>query len=203
METPEGQAILAHLRGLLGKNGEGITEHFSEVEPANLSRAKFDKQEARYFYVLACGRIWLPIPVNREQKYADFSQQCVELMLAGKYDRDNRYSWSVPGGDFRCGSVLGAMAYAYDMSYDGWDEAFRQKIALELQNFDKVTAAAKDGHAKKVKAGKAKPDSTPKATSVMDLSGRTGYPPGSNHYGPLMRWHWYCDDCDCRRPWSK
>ena len=59
----------------------------------------------------------------------------------------------MPGTDLRCGSVLGAMAYAYDFGYEAWPEDFRKKIALEIQNFDKVTASSKDGWAAKKAAG--------------------------------------------------
>ena len=120
-----------------------------------------------------------------DKKYAELSRKCVELMLAGKYDIDNRYSWIMPGTDIRAGSLLHAMAYAYDLCYDAWPADFRKKIALEMQNYSKVTASSRDGWAAKKARGVDVP-AEPMQTTIERLAGRTGYPPGSNHYGSHM-----------------
>lgn len=120
-----------------------------------------------------------------EQKYADLARQCVELMFAGKYDRDNRYSWVMPGTDMRASNIIGAVGYAYDFCYNAWDPDFRKKVALEIQNFDRVVATSQSGWQKKKAEGKEVPDK-PEGTDIMHLVGRNGYPPGSNHYGALI-----------------
>jgi hypothetical protein len=40
-----------------------------------------------------------------------------------------------PHGALRAGPSVGAMAMAYDLNYDGWDEAFRTSIAKSLSTF--------------------------------------------------------------------
>ena len=71
-----------------------------------------------------------------EKKYADLGKECVEKALAGQRDRDDRYSWAKPGGALRAGPSLGAIAMAYDLGYDGWDEDFRKKVAGEIQGYN-------------------------------------------------------------------
>jgi len=182
-DTPQGRAIIERLRKLLGENGEAVTSQFSEVPPHNHKKTK--NVPIGTFTTWHAAGFGLLYQVTGEKKYADLAKQCVELMLAGKYDVDNRYSWVMPGTDLRCGSVLGAMAYAYDFCYDAWPEDFRHNVAQEIQNFDKVTASAKDSwEAKKAKGGDV--PAAPRSTDIEELVGRTGYPPGSNHYGSLI-----------------
>ena len=51
-------------------------------------------------------------------------------------DRDNRYSFKYPYGALRSGPSLGWTALGYDLCYDGWDEEYRKKVALALQNYN-------------------------------------------------------------------
>ena len=183
-KTPEGRAILARLRKLLGENGEAVTKVFNATPPHNHNKSPKDQPLGTFTSWHAAGFGFL-YQVTGEKKYADLSRTCVELMLAGKYDIDNRYSWIMPGTDLRCGSVLHAMAYAYDFCYDAWPGEFREKIALEMQNFEKVCASAQDGWEAQKAQGKEVPPA-PEPTTVLDLAGRSGYPPGSNHYGSLI-----------------
>ncbi len=175
-QTPEGKAIIERLRVLLGNNGEALPTQFSAEPPHNHRKTKaappgtFTTWHAAGFGFL--------YQLTGDKKYADLAKGCVEFMLAGKNDVDNRYSWWKPGADMRCGSVLGAMAYAYDFCYDAWPEEFRKKIALEIQNFSKITASEEEDAKAKGRA--------PEPTTIEKLSGRTGYPPGSNHYGSLI-----------------
>jgi len=184
--TAQGQSILKRLREVLGNNGESLPTRFSETPPANIRST--DAQPYGTFTSWHAAGYGFLYQITGEEKYAKFSRQCVEWMLEGKFDVDNRYSWIQPGTGIRCGSVLAAMAYAYDFSYDAWPEDFRQKVALEIQNFDKVTATDASGHAKRVKRAEEQGEPIPPqaSTSIKDLVGRTGYPPGSNHYGSLI-----------------
>ena len=158
MKTPEGQAIVQRLRDLLGENGEAMTSQFSPFGPRNIRIMTPEEKEER-----DAGNRQIPdMPIGTftswhaagfgflyqltgEQKYADLAKESVELMLAGKFDRDPRYSWISGGTTMRASNVLGAMAYAYDFCYNAWPEDFRQKIALEIQNYDKPTATDMSG----------------------------------------------------------
>ena len=183
-ETPVGQAILKRLRMILGEDGEAMTEVFNHTPPHNHNKSPKNQPLGTFTTWHAAGFGFL-YQITGEQKYADLSRRAVELMLEGKYDIDNRYSWIKPGTDLRSGSVLGAMAYAYDFSYDGWPEDFRRRVAREIQDFNKVTASAEESWEKDKAAGNEVGDE-PKRTDIMTLAGRSGYPPGSNHYGSLI-----------------
>lgn len=165
-ETPEGKAIIARLRQLLGKDGEAIPDTFNATPPDNHSKSPnlpmgtFTNHHAAGFGFL--------YQLTGDKKYADLARQCVQLMLDGKIDVDNRYAWFKPGTDLRTGWILSAVAYAYDFCFDAWPEDFRRKIALEIQNYNKETCSAKE------------------PASIARLAGRSGYPPGSNHYGSLI-----------------
>jgi hypothetical protein len=174
--TPEGKAIIERLRQLLGNNGEALPTQFNPVPPHNHNQSKPMPMGA--FTTWHAAGFGFLYQMTGDKKYAELARGCVQLMLDGKMDIDNRYAWFKPGTALRCGSVLGAMAYAYDFCYDAWPEEFRKKIALEIQNFDKVTASAEEGAEQK--------GQQPKPTNIEQLVGRTGYPPGSNHYGSLI-----------------
>ncbi|GDY13603.1 hypothetical protein LBMAG53_24810 [Planctomycetota bacterium] len=165
-QTAEGKAILARLRKLLdGKDGENLPTVFSDTLPANHRSSKpLPIGAFTSWHAMGYGFLY---QITGEAKYAELSRQCVQLMFDGKFDIDNRYSWIKPGTDLRCGTVLSAMAYAYDFSFDAWPDDFRRQVAREIETFDKVTASGL-------------------RTSLAYLSGRSKYPPGSNHYGSLI-----------------
>jgi hypothetical protein len=165
-ETPEGKAILARLRALLGKNGEAPPDTFNATPPDN--HAKSPAMPMGTFTTWHAGAFGFLYQITGDKKYAELARLCAQFMLDGKIDVDNRYSWFKPGTDLRAGSVLAAMAYAYDFCYDAWPEDFRRKIALEIQNYSKDTCSPKE------------------PASIARLVGRSGYPPGSNHYGSLI-----------------
>jgi hypothetical protein len=165
-ETPEGKGIVARLRTLLGNNGEALPTQFSDIPPANHRQSK-PMPPGAFTTWHAAGFGFLH-QLTGDAKYAELARGCAQFMLDGKVDIDNRYAWFKPGTDLRAGSVLAAMAYAYDFCYDAWPEDFRKKIALEIQNFNKETCSPKE------------------PASMARLAGRSGYPPGSNHYGSLI-----------------
>ena len=109
-----------------------------------------------------------------EAKYADLARQCVDDAVTGrKTNPDVRYSFFKPGhgGKMRAGPSYAAVAMAYDLCYDGWAKAYRERLARAIQ--DKiynpgVKPSSNDEHA------------------VGDLTFNPGpgqYDPGSNHYG--------------------
>ena len=66
--------------------------------------------------------------ITGEKQYADKAFDTAQETLTGRANPDGRYTW--PGnGQLRAGPCLSGMALAYDMAYDGWDEAQRKKIA--------------------------------------------------------------------------
>ena len=159
-DTPEGRAILARLKTLLG-GGEAMPKVFGAARQA------YDKNEKKEDLPVGTYTLWhgagfgLLYQVTGESKYADLGRQCVEKAFDGQRDRDDRYSWVKPGGALRAGPSIGAIAMAYDLCYDGWDEEFRTKVGQELQNYDQ------DGG----------------AMTLRNMALTPKHPPGSNHYG--------------------
>ncbi len=162
--TDEGRKIVARLRKLLGHNGEKLPTQFNRVPAGNINRSDSKQPLGVTFTSFHAPGFAMLYQLTGEQKYADLARGAVELMFAVKMDRDNRYGWKQPGTHLRVGTLLGSVALAYDLAYEGWDDAFRRKVALALQNYDHEVASG----------GQATPDI---------LLGRTGYPPSSNHYG--------------------
>jgi hypothetical protein len=164
-QTPEGKAIVARLRALLG-GGEALPTTFNPTPPHN--NDKSPKLPIGTFTTWHGAGYGMLYQLSGERKYADLARKAVQLAFDGKVDRDNRYAWISPGTGLRAGSVLTAIALAYDLCYDAWPDDFRRKVALEIQDYHK-----KD------------PDGGTTITLTY-LAGRTGYPPSSNHYGAHM-----------------
>ncbi|MGD0896558.1 MAG: hypothetical protein ABR915_01900 [Thermoguttaceae bacterium] len=157
-QTPEGQAILARLRATLdGRNGDtfpavfnasghayqgnkpvGEGEAHADSGKAN-SNKKVGKSQgmplAAYTMSHAAG-YGLLYQLTGERRYADLGKEAFDKALEGVRDRDDRYSFRKPGGALRCGPSLGWYALGYDLCYDGWDPAYRQKIAAEFSKYD-------------------------------------------------------------------
>jgi hypothetical protein len=138
-KTPEGQAILKRLRTLLdGADGDSMPSEF------NPNRGKQPDGSGRFHETAPSGKaytLWHSAgfgflwQLTGERKHADLARRCVEAALDGARDRDNRYSFRDPTGALRAGPSLGAIAMAYDLAYDGWEEEFRRKVALEIQDY--------------------------------------------------------------------
>ncbi len=164
-QTPEGAAILARLRRLLGCDGEALTGLFSQTPPHHRNTAA--PLPVGAFTIFHGAGFGLLHVVTGEQKYADLARASIEAMFAGRYDIDNRYSWVMPGSDLRCGRCLPGMAYAYDLCHDAWPEDFRRRVARALQDYDQPIASG----------GR---------VTLAHLTGRSRKPPGSNHYGAVI-----------------
>ncbi len=161
-ETPVGKAIVRRLRAILGHGGEKLPTAFNTTPPHNHNKSP--KLPLGVFTTWHGAGYGMLYQITGKRKYADLARRAVELAFEGKIDRDNRYAWFKPGTELRVGAVLAAIAYAYDLAYDGWPDDFRRKVAAEIQNYRKVVATGGEA-------------------SIRRLCGRTGYPPGSNHYG--------------------
>ena len=107
-ESPEGQVMIAHLKKLLdGK--------FTLWHPSGYG---------------------LLYQLTGEKQHADKAKElCTDILdKLKKDDKDNRYGFTNPGsgGPMRAGPAIAAVGLAYDLNYDGWDEAFRQKVAQAI-----------------------------------------------------------------------
>lgn len=171
-ETAEGKAILERLRLLLdGKNGDTLPTRFNETPPDN--HDKSPDMPAGTFTTWHGAGYGLLFQITGDKKYAELARQAVQLCFDGKIDIDNRYAWFMPGTTMRAGSLMTGIALAYDLCYEAWPDDFRQKVALEIQNYDKPCAPS-DG----------KPSNS--RVNLYDLASAGGYPPGSNHYGSYL-----------------
>jgi hypothetical protein len=148
-ETPEGKALVARLRAVLGGNGEVFPTVFcastkgydrDAVQPKDLERPGA-------FTIGHAAGYGLLYQLTGEKKYADLGRQAFEKMLEGVRDVDDRYSFVAPNGELRSGSSWAWAALGYDLCYDGWDAEFRRKAA---QAFLAVEIEQKEANLKKV-----------------------------------------------------
>ena len=132
-QTPEGQAIIKRLGLLLdGKEGKTL--------PAVLPKPGAGAPDAKSGEALT---LWHPVgygmlyQLTGDKLYADLGKQAMEHILTDTGDIDGRYGY-LPNsnknyGALRAGPSIGGIAMGYDLCYDGWDEAFRLKVAAAIQ----------------------------------------------------------------------
>ncbi|MBD3334311.1 MAG: hypothetical protein GF355_02245 [Candidatus Eisenbacteria bacterium] len=162
-KTPEGQAILKRLRYLLNAgDGKGPARVYSKATHAYMgggysSTSVNEPGVYTFSHVAGYGLLY---QLTGDKKYADLGADAFERALKGQRDRDDRYSFREPGGALRAGPVLGWYAVGYDLCYDGWDKATRQKFTKAIAEY----AVDSQGY------------------DLEDLA-RGTMPPGSNHYG--------------------
>ena len=163
--TPEGKAIVARLKVLLG-GGDAMPRHKNPMTSAygksgGPKPRKGEMPVGAYSISHAAGFGFL-YQITGERKYAELGKQCFEWAFGGVRDRDReaRYSFKAPGGALRAGPSLGWYAAGYDLCYDGWDEAFRKKVALAIQNYNEG-----------------------KYMSLSELARGKRHMPASNHWG--------------------
>jgi hypothetical protein len=135
--TAEGKVMVARLRLLLG-GGEAMPAEYNPSRGKQPDGSgKLADAASRNVYTLwhgaGFGMLW---QLTGDRKYAELGKECVAKALDGQRDRDNRYSFRDPTGALRAGPSVGAIAMAYDLCYDGWDDAFRRQVALALQDYN-------------------------------------------------------------------
>ena len=165
--TPEGQAIIKRLRVTLnGSDGESLPTIRNPMTTAygktgGPKPQKGDMPVGAYSISHMAGFGFLHL-LTGEQKYADLARGCFELAEKGVRDRDReaRYSWKQPGGALRAGPSLGWYAVGYDLAYQGWDPAYRQKVAQAIAGYNEG-----------------------KNTSLAELVRGSRHMPASNHWG--------------------
>jgi len=168
-QTPEGQAILKRLRFLLdGNEGETMTTLFSRATHAYMGGGfKNEVVDKPGVYTMShAAGYGLLYQLTGDKKYADFGKQCFEKALAGVRDRDDRYSFREPGGPLRAGPTLGWYAVGYDLCYDGWDAATREKFGRAIAEYSEPSSGGKESK-----------------RSDLEALARGTMPPGSNHFG--------------------
>jgi len=132
--TPEGQAMLRRLRFLLnGGDGETMTTRFNPARAFGQDPST-PPLDGTYTIGHAAG-YGLLYQLTGDAKFAQYGRECFEQALAGVRDRDGRYSYRQPGGALRAGPTLGWMAVGYDLCYNGWDEATRERLGRALLEY--------------------------------------------------------------------
>jgi len=169
MSTPEGQAIVKRLRYLLdGADGETMTTVFSTATHAYMGGG-YKNTVLKKPGVFTIGHVagyGLLYQLTGDRKYAEFARKCFEKSLAGVRDRDDRYSFRGPGGPLRAGPSLGWHAVGYDLCYDGWDKATREKFGRAIAEYAEASSTDKE-----------------KKKSTLEALTRGTMPPASNHFG--------------------
>jgi hypothetical protein len=72
-----------------------------------------------------------------EKKYIAMSKEAMDIAYSGACDESKPdYSWKKPESYLRGGPSLGMFAMGYDMCFDIWEPAYREKVAKDLLNYD-------------------------------------------------------------------
>ena len=138
-QTPGGRKIVDRLRFLLnGGDGKSLPKqrNLSRRATRDVGEFTLDAPAGSLFTLWHAAGYGMLYHLTENKVYADLGRQCAEMMLAGQRDRHNRYAFISPSTDHSAGACLGAMAMAYDLCYDGWDDGFRRKVALSMQNYN-------------------------------------------------------------------
>lgn len=161
-KTPEGQAIIRRLRLLLnGSDGESMPSKFGAKGLVNQDGSgPFAAAPPGMYTMSHPAGYGLLYVLTGDRKYADLGKESMEKALEGYRDRDQRYSFRAAYGALRAGPSLGWTALGYDLCHDGWDEAFRRKVADAIQNYNEG-----------------------KWMSLEELTRGARQHPGSNHWG--------------------
>lgn len=138
-KTPEGMAILKRLKITLnGSDGASMPENLGMKGKASKDgTGQFAKDpDGKTFTISHVAGYGFLYQITGEKKYADLGRKAMDASLAGYRGRDRRYSFKAPYGALRAGPSLGWGALGYDLCYDGWDEAYREKIAKVIFDYD-------------------------------------------------------------------
>lgn len=137
--TPEGKLLVARLAKQLD-GGDGTSMPIAENPNTGKQpdgAGAFEKSAPlgsyTYSHVAGYGMLYL---LTGKKLYADLGKQCMEKAFEGTRDVDNRYAFKFPCGALRTGPTLGWYALGYDLCYDGWDAAFREKVAKAFAEYN-------------------------------------------------------------------
>ena len=167
--TAEGQQIIKRLRNLLnGSDGESLPILYNPAKAA-YEKNSFKAAPGAYSISSAAGFGFL-YQLTGEKKYAELARQCIEKAWEGQRDFDDRYAWVAPGGELRAGPSVGWTAVAYDLCYDGWDEAFRTRVAKAIQDYSDTKGGEWNN---------------PEGITLRKMVLQPKQGPGSNHFGAV------------------
>jgi len=152
--TENGQKIIARLKKLLGEGSGDLDLDLDDLD------AEEDSAKAKphtISHVAGYGFLHL---ITGKKEYAEKARQRMQDSMNGIPDDDKRYSWKAPNGALRAGPSLGWHAVGYDLAYEGWDPAFRKKVAQEIATYNRGPHC-----------------------SIEELVAGKRHMPGSNHWG--------------------
>ncbi len=166
-QTPVGKAMIARLKYLLG-GGDAMPAEFNTNPPINIGAKGPGQLKPGAFTVSHSVGFGLLYQLTGDKKYADLARQCLDKVLDGQVDRDERYSWKKPGTGFRYSGVHQSVAITYDLCYDAWPNDYRLKVIQEIQT-NAPTALQSNG-----------------SLTLEALAHGVKYPPSSNHFGAYI-----------------
>jgi hypothetical protein len=167
--TPEGKAIIARLRTLLGED-EPTPMVYNPHPTRNVGPKGMSSLPVGAFTLSHGAGFGFLHLLTGQKSYTDLARTCLEKTFEGQPDRDERYAWKRPGTGFRLGFVLQGVGLAYDFCYDAWDESFRRRVVREIQEQKTQSLAGNGG----------------REMTLENLARGDRYPPGSNHYGAFI-----------------
>jgi hypothetical protein len=144
-QTPEGKALVERLRFLLNEgDGRTLPKRYNPLRrrpPRDGAGPTADSPPGMYTisHTAGYGMLYL---LTGDPHYAELGRLSMEKALNNVRDRDRRYSFRDPYGALRAGPSLGWTALGYDLCYNGWDEAYRWKIARAIQDYDEGRGAS-------------------------------------------------------------
>ena len=172
-QTPEGRKMVERLRATLG-GGETLPKVESPLKVAYEGSANLPEGAWTISTPMGFGMLY---QLTGERKYADLAYAAFERGWAGVLDRDKvgRYGFANAGGQLRTGPCFGWAAVAYDLCYDGWDDAKRAKVRDWLFQ-GKIPANS-------IQQGKRKDGAS---IGLQELIERPAHGPASNHHGAII-----------------
>jgi hypothetical protein len=178
--TPEGQRIVARLRATLG-GGDAMPTHKNPITVPDLKSGKSASLPEGAYSIGHAAGFGMLYQLTGEQRYADLGRQCFEWAWEGVRDIDPpaRYGLAMSAGQLRSGPTLGWYAVGYDLCHDGWDPAFREKVATYIATYH-VPDATEDAVKGIAPKGRAP------STSLEEMVTKPRHNPASNHWGSIV-----------------
>ncbi len=132
-KTPEGEAIVKRLRMQLN-GGDGLS--MPRIGGAAAPKGDDESGPAGVYSFSHMAGFGMLYQLTGDKKYADLGKECMEKAFAGTPNFDSRYTFAKATGALRNGPTLGWTAVGYDLCYDGWDEAYRAKVAKAIAEYN-------------------------------------------------------------------
>ncbi|GDY13138.1 hypothetical protein LBMAG53_20160 [Planctomycetota bacterium] len=139
--TPEGKRIIARLRYQLdGGSGTTLPAKRNPL-PAGDDPGELLSEPVgsvfTLFHSAGYGMLWR---LTGDKAAAELASEAAMLVISGQSDRDARFGLKAPAGGEYSGAAVAALALAYDLCHDAWDDATRQRVV------DAIESTAKSGN---------------------------------------------------------